>query len=324
MTEATHTPGSTANEADRTIIQERLFDAPRELVFQAWTDPAHLPRWFGPKGFHNTVQEIKVKPGGVWRFTMHGPDGKDWNNVVTFIEIVKNERIVYDHGDSVDTPAHFQVTATFETVGNQTRLRMRMVFPTAEACEAVKKFGAIESGQQTLDKLAALLANQSKAFTISRTFDAPRDLVYKASTEGERLAQWWGPKGMNIEIAKLDVRPGGVFHYRLANDQGAEMWGKFQYIEMSAPERIVFISSFSDAEGTTARAPFPGHFPLEVYNVWTFTEENGKTTLTISGGPFNATEEEQAFYEGMTASMQQGFGGTFDQLETYLEKATKA
>jgi uncharacterized protein YndB with AHSA1/START domain len=166
--------------------------------------------------------------------------------------------------------------------------------------------------------------NQSvkKEHVITRVFDAPRDLVWNAFTEAEQLAQWWGPKGFKIRVFGLDLRPGGLFHYSMQSPDGHNMWGKFVYREIVAPERMVFISSFSDEEGNTTRAPFfNGTWPLEVLNTLTLSEHEGKTTLTLRGGPVNATEEEQKTFEDGFESMQQGFKGTFDQLEEYLVKA---
>lgn len=163
-------------------------------------------------------------------------------------------------------------------------------------------------------------ANQE--FTISRVFNAPRDRVWNAWTQAESLAEWWGPKGCKIQIFKLDFRPGGVFHYSMKFSNGPEMFGRFAYREIAAPERIVFVSSFADAEGKITRAPFfDGGWPLEVLNVVTFTEQAGKTTLALRGGPINATAAEHKQFVANFASMQQGFGGTFDQLDAYLAKA---
>lgn len=320
MTELTHNPAEV--DADRVIVLERVFDAPRSLVFRTWTDARHLPRWMGPKGFTITTHAIDVRPGGSWNYIMHGPDGTNYDNFMRFLEIVPNERLVYDHGETPDGPPHFRVTVTFEEEGAKTRMRHRMVFPTAAAVEVVKGFGAVELGYQTLDKLAEQIKELGLRFT--RTFDAPRDLVYKAWSEPERLAKWWGPKGMGIEVKQMAFEPGGIFHYRMFNDQGAEMWGRFRYIEMEAPERLVWINSFSDPEGGLARAPFAAEFPLEIYNLVTFTEQGGKTVLELTGGPLDASEAEWAFYDGMRPSMQQGFGGTFEQLEAYLAEAQQA
>lgn len=153
---------------------------------------------------------------------------------------------------------------------------------------------------------------------ITRVFDAPRELVFQAWTEPERLAQWWGPKGYELHIAKLDLRPGGIFLGSQRSPEGHVMWGKFVYQEIIASERLVFIQSFSDEAGNTIRAPFSEQWPLEVINELTLTESDGKTTMTLSGGPYNATEEERAAFEGMRPHVQEGFVGTFDQLDAYL------
>jgi uncharacterized protein YndB with AHSA1/START domain len=167
-------------------------------------------------------------------------------------------------------------------------------------------------------------SESQKEFVISRVFDAPRKLVWSAWTEAERLAQWWGPKGSKIRVIKLDVRPGGMFHYAMQSKPGQEMFGRFVYREIAAPERLVFVTSFSDANGGITRAPFPQlgqTWPLEVLNTLTLAEQGGKTTLSLRGGPINATQEELETFVGMFASMRQGFTGTFDKLADHLAKA---
>ena len=145
------------NTADREIVKTRVFDAPRELVFKAWTDPKHVAQWYGPKGFTNTIHEMDVRPGGVWRFIMHGPDGTDYNNKIVFDEIVKPERLAYTHG-SDDEPEQFRVPVTFAEQGGKTKLTMRMVFPSAKACDhVVKTYGAVEGLNQSLDRLEQYL-----------------------------------------------------------------------------------------------------------------------------------------------------------------------
>lgn len=157
---------------------------------------------------------------------------------------------------------------------------------------------------------------------ITRTFNAPRELVFKAWTEAERLARWWGPKGCTIKVHKFEPRPGGAFHYCMEMPGGNNMWGKFVYREITPPERIVWVNSFADEAGNIARAPFfDGGWPLEVLNNVTFTEQAGKTTLNLRAGPINATEAERKLFVEMRGSMQQGFGGSFDQLDAYLEQA---
>jgi uncharacterized protein YndB with AHSA1/START domain len=144
--------------ADREIVLSREFDAPRELVWQAYTDPRHVANWWGPDGFTNTVHEIDVRPGGMWRFTMHGPDGTDWPNRITYREVVAPERLEFAHGEDVDDdPGAFQVAIRFEDLGGRTRVTQRMLFATAAQREGVIRFGAVELGNQTLRKLAEYL-----------------------------------------------------------------------------------------------------------------------------------------------------------------------
>jgi uncharacterized protein YndB with AHSA1/START domain len=171
-------------------------------------------------------------------------------------------------------------------------------------------------------------AGTAKEFVISRLLDAPRDLVWTAWTQGERLAQWWGPKGCKIRVIKLEVRPGGVFHYAMVFPKpqthlngASEMWGRFTYREITAPERIAFVNSFSDATGHIIRAPFIETFPLEVLNTATFVERGGKTEMTLRAQPINSTAKENETFAGMHDSMRQGYGGTFDQLAVYLATA---
>jgi len=164
-------------------------------------------------------------------------------------------------------------------------------------------------------------------FTFSRSFDAPRDLVWRAWSDPKAMAQWWGPKDCAIRVITLDFRPGGLFHYAMAFQPENPMYGRFVYREIVAPERLSFVISFSDAAAGITRAPFPqlkNLWPLEVLNIVTFTETGGKTTVSLSGGPVNATDEERAVFAGNSASMQQGFGGTFDKLAEFLARAVRS
>ena len=151
--------------ADRQIVTTRVLNAPRELVFKMWTDPEHIVQWWGPKGFTTTTYSMDVRPGGVWRFVMHGPDGTDYQNQITYLEIVKAERLVYKHGGGEDVePVNFETTVTSEEQGGKTRLTMRSVFPSAAAREhVVKKYGAIEGASQTMDRLEQHLAKNASS-----------------------------------------------------------------------------------------------------------------------------------------------------------------
>jgi uncharacterized protein YndB with AHSA1/START domain len=116
--------GKARTTSDREIVVSRVFDAPRELVFDAWTDPEQVVQWWGPHGFTTTIQEMDVRPGGVWRFVMHSSDGTDYDNKVVFVEVVKPERLVYDHGGGEESDIQqFHVTVTFVEEDGKTRLR---------------------------------------------------------------------------------------------------------------------------------------------------------------------------------------------------------
>ncbi len=150
-----------ADTSNREIRHTRKFDAPRDLVFDAWTKPEKIGRWWGPNGFSTTTFEMDFTPGGSWKFIMHGPDGTDYNNRIVYTEINRPERIKYDHYGHFDEdgdPPHFKSTILFEEVGNETRLTMRMLFPSAEARDKSVDFGAIEGGKQTLGRLEKYLS----------------------------------------------------------------------------------------------------------------------------------------------------------------------
>jgi uncharacterized protein YndB with AHSA1/START domain len=143
--------------ADREIAATRVFDAPRDLVWNVWTDPDHIAHWWGPKGFTNTIHTMDVRPGGVWDFIMHGPDGVDYPNKVTYLEVKKPELLVYDHGEEGE-PTYFRVTVTFEDFGGKTKLTMQMLFETAQQRNKVaEKYGAVEGLKQNMEKLGEYL-----------------------------------------------------------------------------------------------------------------------------------------------------------------------
>jgi len=144
-----------AESADREILVSRVFDGPRALVVKAWTDAKHLAQWWGPKAFTITTYEMDFRPGGVWRFVMHGPDGRDYKNENVYVEIAEPERLVFKH---VSAP-QFQMTVTFADDGHKTRLTVQMLFESAALRDkTVKEFGAVEGLKQTLGRLGEHVA----------------------------------------------------------------------------------------------------------------------------------------------------------------------
>lgn len=324
--------GKNPEISGREITISRDYDAPLALVWQAWTQPQHLAQWWGPDGFSITTFEFNLKPGGIWRYLMHGPDGRDWKNRIDYIEIVPQKRLVYAHGgEEGDADIRFQVLVTFCEKAGRTTVTMKSVFPTKEVLEkVVREYGALEGAKQHMSNLAEYLptmgdskaARRESAFVLSRELNAPRALVWKAWTEAEQLAKWWGPRDMKLDVVKADIREGGRFHYAM-KAPGNTMYGLAVYRELNAPERMVWVNSFADAKGEIARAPFAKEFPLEVLNTVLLSEHGNKTRLTLRSAPINATKEERAFFEGMFKSMEGGFGGTLEQLAAYLASAKK-
>jgi uncharacterized protein YndB with AHSA1/START domain len=314
---------SEATVLEKEMIITRVVNAPRELVWNAWVDPKQVVKWWGPKGFSTTIHEMDVREGGIWRHTMHGPNGMDFPNESHFVAVIKHEKIVYEHRGSkagVKSDANFRSTWTFEDLGDKTRITLTNVFATPEALQhVIKTYGAVEGGKQTLGRLAEQLEKtSSKEFVITRVFDAPRELVFKAWTESEHIAKWFGPKGVTVKSAKMDLRPGGSLHSCMAAPDGHEMWGKWVFREIAPPEKLVYINSFSDEKGGLTRHPMSATWPLEMLTTVVFEDEGGKTKLTLTWVPMNSSAEEIATFENGMAGMTGGWSGTFDQLEAYL------
>ena len=169
----------------------------------------------------------------------------------------------------------------------------------------------------------SLVETKSEDFVISRVLDAPRELVWKCFTDPEHMSHWWGPKGATVTVAKMELRPGGTYHYRMEMADGGEIWGKMVYREISPRDRIVFLNSFSDAAGGTTRHPMAPTWPLEMLSIFTFEDEpGGKTRFTVRWSPHNASDDERKTFDAGHDSMRQGWGGTLDKLEAYVKTAS--
>jgi uncharacterized protein YndB with AHSA1/START domain len=252
--------------SDREMVFTRSFDAPRELVWAAYTDPQQVVRWWGPKGFTNTIHEMDVRPGGLWRLTMHGPDSTDHPNRIEFIDVVKPERLVYHHGDD-GNPHMFHVTTNFITEGDRTKFVSRMAFKTAAECAETRKF-AIDGHNSTMERLdeqLAKMAAESREIVSARVFAAPRESVFNAFADPARLPRWWGPKGFTNTIHQFDLKPGGRCRLTMHGPNGADYHNEKEFTEVVKPERIVF------------QHLEPMHrFQMTML----FAEEGGKTRLT--------------------------------------------
>lgn len=161
----------------------------------------------------------------------------------------------------------------------------------------------------------------SKAFVISRLFNAPRDLVWQCLTDPARMKHWWGPKGFKVLVSKMDLRVGGTYLYGMEAPDGKPMWGRMVYRAITPPERLEFINSFSDEAGGLSRHPMHMAWPLEMLTTFTFEDVGGKTKFTVRSSAYNATEEEQKTFDTNHDSMTGGWSGTMENLENYLKGA---
>lgn len=161
--------------SERELIISRTLNAPRELVFEVFTDPDHIKNWWGPNGFTNTIFKMDARPGGKWEFVMHGPDGTEYKNESVFKEVVRPEKIVFDH---VSGPK-FTATITFAEQDGKTLLTWSMLFNSAdEFKQAVKTFKADEGLKQNIDKLSVYLQAQLTIHKKLKTSSMARTCTY--------------------------------------------------------------------------------------------------------------------------------------------------
>jgi uncharacterized protein YndB with AHSA1/START domain len=314
----TQATSSQTGSANREIVVTRTLDAPRELVWQAWTDPAHLIHWWGPRGFTNTLKQFDLRPGGVWRFAMHGPDGVDYPNQIVFQEIEAPARLVALHGSGAeDDPDRFEMIVTLEEEqANQTRLTLRMVFPSAAARDqAIKEYGAIDGANQTLDRLAErvalLLADDPAAreLVITRMFNASRELVWQAWTDPAHIAQWFGPKGFTTRVDGQELRPGGHWRYVMIGPDGTEYPAEGVFREVVPMERIVTTDEFGEDYD------MPGmDLPRGIVVTETFDDLGSQTRLTLRIA--HRTVEDRRKHEAM--GVVAGWESSFECLDVHL------
>jgi uncharacterized protein YndB with AHSA1/START domain len=310
----------TSSTSGRELVATRIFDAPRALVFKLWTDPEHVARWWGPRGFTITTASMDVRPGGVWQYVMHGPDGTDFPNRIKYTEVVEPERLAYEHGGSAEgEPVNFVVTATFEDVGGKTKLTLRSLFPSVEALAfVVEKYGAAEGMVQHIDRLAEFATEQAGTrtnaltvslpsdleFRLTRTFDAPRDLVWEAVTKSEHVVRWFGPRGSKVADCQRDFRPGGAWRMVLVTPDGKESPFKGVFREIVRPERVVQTFIYD--------VDFIRDF--EAVETMTLTEYSGKTTIAVTVRHQTQEARDGHLYSGMEG----GAGQSYDRLEELL------
>jgi uncharacterized protein YndB with AHSA1/START domain len=306
----------------------RVYDAPVALVWDAWTDSKKAAKWWGPRGFTITTHSKDLRVGGNWHYTMHGPDGTDYENTTKYLEVEKHARLVYDHGGHADRPPLFRVTVTFSESKGKTTMDMTMALATAEAAQETKKFIKQANGNSTWDRLAEYLdkeASGKERFVINRTFDAPIALMYEVWTDPKHFEKWLPPTGFDMKFIRSDIRAGGSTFYVMSNASGLKMYGRAEYLEMQKPNRIVYTQQFCDEKENLTRHPMAPTWPATMQTTVTLAEEGpDQTRVTIEWDIHGAAtpEEVDTFVKGRTG-MTMGWTGSFDKLENYLAARAK-
>lgn len=309
--------------ADIKLIRE--FDAPLNLVWDAWCDPDQVAQWWGPRGFTLTTESKDLRAGGTWKYTMHGPDGTDYPNLTKYIEVEKYKKMVYDHGATETTAPMFRVTVLFSEASGKTKMDMTMSLSSPEAAEKTRAFIKKASGESTWDRLAEYLAksNSNKdTFVINRSFEAPIELMWQMWTDPKHVAQWTAPTGFTMKYRHADLKAGGTSVYEMTNGKEVSMYGRCHYLEFTKPNRIVYTQQFIDENENISRHPFAPVWPETMKTTVTLTAEGpNQTRVTINWEPWDKfTQEEVDVFLKARGGMTQGWTGSFDKLETYLEQ----
>ncbi|MDZ8029245.1 MAG: SRPBCC family protein [Nostoc sp. DedQUE01] len=319
---------STSSESERKIVITRVFNAPRELVFKAWTEPKHIAQWWGPKGFTTRVTELDLRPGGRSRYVMISPDGTEYPVKGVFREIVPPERIVttdeFDEGFeqviNAELPQGMVITAIFEDVDGKTKLTLEIVHESASDRRKHEEMGVVAGWNSSFDCLDEFLAKQieqqQNGFTlilpsdreiiITRVFNAPRHLVFEAWTQPEHVQRWFGgcSSSMTMTVCEIDLRVGGTWRYVLhdsSNDTDHGFSG--EYREIVPSERLV---------STERYELIPNSDRL---NTLTLTEQDGKTTLHIHIQHQSSEQRDGHLQSGMEVGLRQ----TLNRLEELLQ-----
>ncbi len=302
------------------IYISRIYDAPVKLVWDAWVDPDKVGKWWGPRGFTITTRHKDVRTGGSWDYTMHGPDGVNYENVTKFLEVEKYSRLVYDHGGSADRPPLFRVTVLFSETNGKTKMEMSMALESEAKAKEMKGFIKQAGGNSTWDRLAEFLSDQD-IFVINRSFEVPIEKMFDLWTEPKHFSKWLPPTGFTMEFIRAEIKPGGSTFYSMTNGKDVTMYGKTFYQEITKPHRLVYRQIFCTKDEKISRHPMAPTWPETMLTTVTFTEEGLATTrVSIRWEVYgDATQVERDTFHHAKAGMTQGWTGSFDKLEGYIE-----
>ncbi len=300
----------------------RVYDAPVQAVWEAWTVPEEVAQWWGPRGFTLTTHSRDLRAGGHWHYTMHGPDGTDYENTTQYLEVDPQARLVYDHGGHRDRPPLFRVTALFTGQEGGTRLELSFRFATPEIAAEMRGFIRKAGGESTWDRLAEHVGRRRtgrETFVINRSFDAPIARVFDMWIDPAHLAQWLPPAGSRMRFIRADITPGGSAFFVITGEHGT-MHVRSDYLEVDPPRRIVYAQQFCDEHERPSRHPGAESFPATLLTTVTLAEEGAECTrVTVTMEPQGAlTEAELAAFVLERGGMTQGWSGSFDALEALL------
>lgn len=280
------------------IAETRLYKAPKELLLRMWANPEHLSNWWGPNGFTTTTHEFEFRTGGIWRFTMHGPDGTDYPNVVRY-RLVSADRIEYEHVGA-DELVNFQVAIAFSERDGGTEMDFRMTFPTAdERRRVVEEFGADKGLVMTmarLDNVVSTVAPGEIELVIVRRFKAPIDRVWHALTDADEIKKWACPHGLTLERSEGEFRPGGRWADRMVAPNGYAFEVEGEYLEIKPKSLFRQTHRWKKDDGTykpTTIASYHLH------------EHEGATTLTFIQTGFWSHESRAAHLGGWSSGFHQ-------------------
>ena len=296
-----------APATSREINIRRVFAAPRAAVYAAWTDPQQLPLWWGPNGFTATVHAMDVRPGGTWRMTMHGPDGRDYSNHIIYEVVEAPARLVYRFEPEPGAePVHCTFTVTFAERGAETLVHLKMAFPDAKAREDnARAYHSVDGGVQHLARLAQQLGETDAApkpqLEFTRDFAAPLKTVFAAWSEAEVLRQWWGPRGFTCPVCEFDATPGGAVVIHMQGPDGRVYPMSATVAEIEPPLRMVWVTEPLNASGDPM---FSGRIEMK------FEAQGERTRVTIQIQNLWASAEGAPFLAGAQA----GWASMLDRL----------
>lgn len=301
----------------------RMYEAPVKAVWDAWTDPKQTAKWWGPRGFTLTTHSKDLRVGGSWAYTMHGPDGTNYENKTIYFEVDQYKKLVYDHGGNDDRPPLFRVTVLFQEIKGKTKMDMTMALATTEAAVETRKFVKAAKGNSTWDRLAEYvekMASGKEIFVIHESFSASIEKVFEMWTNPKHLSKWLPPTGMHMNFIKSEIKEGSRTFYSMEGN-GIKMFGSTEYLKIERPHLLVYTQQFRDEQDKISRHPLAPLWPETMQTTVQFESEGPEETrVTVTWAPHgHATPEEIAAFVKERGGMTTGWSGSFDKLEEQLK-----